>query len=900
MATVAAVLGGVALVACVALGYRAVQQEQRAQRGILTTELPPSRMPTGAPYGVNVALEQYSEQDLQRTLRQVQAAGFTWVRQRFPWSEIEPQPGQFDWARWDGLVDAAERRSLNIIALLDTCPAWARSPTDRENRLAPPQYATTYGLFVRAFAERYSGRIAAFQVWDQPNIAPYWGAGNADPSAYTRLLRIASAEIRRADASAIVLSAALAPNTEAGGRNLSDVLFLRGMYLSGGKGWFDALGAKAYGFWSGPEDRRADGRVLNFSRLVLLREEMVGEGDADVPIWAVESGWNALPADWEGQPSPWGTDDPAKQADRTRRAVLRARQEWGWLTLLCAPDLQPAVPMDDPRWGFALLGPDAAPTLFYSTWQEAISTPVARLRIDRTSYYARLAVLAVLFLAAAGLLWFSWPRSEWGDWLRQRGEAFLAAPEALQWASVGLLLAGFYFLPSTAVDLALLALACLLVVLRLDIGLACLVFSAPFFLYPKVVLGKAFSMVEILTLLCAGAWLWRWLSQSLRPGARSDRTALPGRLHAALRSLTSLDWAAVALVVLAALSLFVSANRGVSIREFRVIIIEPVLLYFLLRNARLDERQLLRLADALLLAGVAVSAIGLSQYLGHGDVILTEGVRRVHAVYASPNNLSLFLGRVIPLGIAVLAVSHSVRRRAYALALLPLLAGMFLTYSRGGWLLALPAAFLVVGLPRGRRATLLAALVVALCLAALVPLVGTQRLTSLLDWEQGTTFRRVRLWQASLAMLRDHPLTGVGMDNFLYQYPSYMLSDAWQEPGLSHPHNIVLDWWLRLGIAGVAVLLWLEAAFFDLARGQYRLLVDGDARAIMLGWLASMAATLAHGLIDNSYFLVDLAFVFFLTLGWVRAMQAQDASATRPAERGTGTPIGTAKPQGMQ
>ncbi len=34
-----------------------------------------------------------------------------------------------------------------------------------------------------------------------------------------------------------------------------------------------------------------------------------------------------------------------------------------------------------------------------------------------------------------------------------------------------------------------------------------------------------------------------------------------------------------------------------------------------------------------------------------------------------------------------------------------------------------------------------------------------------------------------------------------------------------------------------------------------------------------MIACLAHGLIDNSYFLVDLAFVFFTTLGIVASME---------------------------
>jgi O-antigen ligase len=154
----------------------------------------------------------------------------------------------------------------------------------------------------------------------------------------------------------------------------------------------------------------------------------------------------------------------------------------------------------------------------------------------------------------------------------------------------------------------------------------------------------------------------------------------------------------------------------------------------------------------------------------------------------------------------------------------------------------------------------------------LLPLVGTERFLSLFDFEQGTTFRRLKLWEASLAMIRDHPITGVGLDNFLYQYPNYVLREAWQEPDLSHPHNILLDYWTRLGIGGVVVLLWLQAAFFRRALRLYQRLPDGDQRAIILGLIASMVSMLAHGLIDNSYFLVDLAFIFFVGFGLIGAM----------------------------
>jgi O-antigen ligase len=333
----------------------------------------------------------------------------------------------------------------------------------------------------------------------------------------------------------------------------------------------------------------------------------------------------------------------------------------------------------------------------------------------------------------------------------------------------------------------------------------------------------------------------------------------------------------MAFVVLSVLLIPFSANRGVHIRELRVIIVEPALLYFVLRGGRLRDEQWMHLADALLVAGLAVCAVGLYQYTVGADVIVAEGVRRMRGVYASPNNLSLMLGRVIALALAVLWIGRGRRRWLYGLALIPLLLSLFLTYSRGGWLLSLPAALLAIGLMRGRRATLLALAAVALVAVLLVPVLGSERILSLFDFEQGTTFYRVKLWQAAVAMVRDHPLTGVGLDNFLYRYPEYMLPEAWQEPGLSHPHNIILDYWTRLGIGGVVILVWLQLGFFKLALRLYRGLPEGNGRAIILGLIAGMAATLAHGLIDNAYFLVDLAFIFFLGVGMVRAMSVRSA-----------------------
>ena len=133
-------------------------------------------------------------------------------------------------------------------------------------------------------------------------------------------------------------------------------------------------------------------------------------------------------------------------------------------------------------------------------------------------------------------------------------------------------------------------------------------------------------------------------------------------------------------------------------REFRVIVAEPALLYALLRASALTRAQVWRLVNALLLAGVAVCLIGLAQF-ATGDVIVGEGVRRVRAVWGSPNNAALFLGRLLPLALAFSLFLPGLRRRWLYSALAVLLAlTLFLTYSLGALVFGIPAsvAFVVV------------------------------------------------------------------------------------------------------------------------------------------------------------------------------------------------------------
>src|SRR5207249_1227032 len=91
---------------------------------------------------------------------------------------------------------------------------------------------------------------------------------------------------------------------------------------------------------------------------------------------------------------------------------------------------------------------------------------------------------------------------------------------------------------------------------------------------------------------------------------------------------------------------------------------------------------------------------------------------------------------------------------------------------------------------------------------------------------------RVDLWQSSLEMIRDHPLLGIGLDNFSYVYQQlYLREGAAAEPNLSHPHNWIFDFWLSLGFLGLVAFVWLLLRFWRSSRGTSWLLA-GAAGAI--------------------------------------------------------------------
>ncbi|MGH2594184.1 MAG: O-antigen ligase family protein, partial [Anaerolineae bacterium] len=424
------------------------------------------------------------------------------------------------------------------------------------------------------------------------------------------------------------------------------------------------------------------------------------------------------------------------------------------------------------------------------------------------------------------------------------------------------------------------AVLAILILLRLDLGLMLVAFFAPFYLLPANLFYRFSSMVELTLLMCVVAWgLRRLVAWRQRTTHHASRITFHVFADSLARRFSALDWAVLALFIVATLSLFAASAFEFALREWRIIILEPAIFYTLIRSSKFDRDAVWRIVDALVLAGALVAAIGLVQYAFDLNLITAEaGARRLRSVYGSPNNAALFLGRVFPIALAFALLGKGRRRAWYGLAIVPIVAAIALTQSRGAIFLGVPAAILAIGLLAGGRWVWAALGTLAVGAVAAIPFLNSPRVQALLSTE-GTQVFRLALWRSTLTMIREHPILGVGPDNFLYAYRGrYLRPEAWQESGLSHPHNVALDFAARLGLMGLGTFIWIQVAFWRIA---YSVLRDArrpsslniDNYALIIGLMASMVDFLAHGLVDAAYFVVDLAFVFMLTLALIQRIK---------------------------
>jgi endo-1,4-beta-mannosidase len=293
-------------------------------------------------------------------LAQAKAMGATTVRAEVSWAALEPEgPGdrQTDYlARLDRLVAGAGQRGIKPLVVLLRSPCWASSAPGAPGSCAsdaaeyPPRDAADYAEIARWLADRYRGKLAGMEIWNEPDHANEEYFKGPDKAArYAAILKAAERALDTADPKLPVLAGSLVGANGA---------FLEALYDEGIQGHYDALAVHYYD--------------LSLASLRSIRQVQLRNGDKR-PVWLTEFGWTSCfpSAKTEGEHK----CVTAQQQARNLGDLFRAFRGTSWLRGAIVYRLR-----DHPQEHFGVLDADGDRKPAFATLRTAFRRGLGRPR----------------------------------------------------------------------------------------------------------------------------------------------------------------------------------------------------------------------------------------------------------------------------------------------------------------------------------------------------------------------------------------------------------------------------------------------------------------------------------------------------------------------------------------
>ena len=120
-----------------------------------------------SPYGVCAHLNRMPPEEMKQELAGIARTGIGFVRTDLDWSQVEPEPGKWDFACWDALVEEAGRQGVKVLPILGgELPAHGKPPFRNLER---------WLNYVERCVSRYKGRIDCYEVINEADCDRPWG-----------------------------------------------------------------------------------------------------------------------------------------------------------------------------------------------------------------------------------------------------------------------------------------------------------------------------------------------------------------------------------------------------------------------------------------------------------------------------------------------------------------------------------------------------------------------------------------------------------------------------------------------------------------------------------------------------------------------------------------------------
>lgn len=348
---------------------------------------------------------------------------------------------------------------------------------------------------------------------------------------------------------------------------------------------------------------------------------------------------------------------------------------------------------------------------------------------------------------------------------------------------------------------------------------------------------------------------------------------------------TPLDLWLAGFALLSAVSIFQSAHATEGWYNYWHLMGLYVLSYLLVTQWTISRREKEKVAMAVLASAAVVCILGLLQYNAGIDVSAERWIdfeqfpelkTRVFSTLGNPNVLAAFLVMVVGLsaGWALDAPSGKMRSLLVLLSVLAVIC-ILLTYSRGAWLaLGIMALIMAAAWKHWSWRALAVSAVLVVLLGIVVHEAFMARLLSIrgmFNPADSSVALRWALWESTLAMIGEHPWSGLGWGSYRFVYPEYDFFVQNEAVIIYHGHNTLLSVAAEIGIPGM--LCFAVAWGTGIVRALIALKnADRKQKGFFLGLALALLGMAAFSLTDHVLFNIQVASVFWILLALVAAL----------------------------
>jgi O-antigen ligase len=370
--------------------------------------------------------------------------------------------------------------------------------------------------------------------------------------------------------------------------------------------------------------------------------------------------------------------------------------------------------------------------------------------------------------------------------------------------------------------------------------------------------------------------------------AATAATAAVGRGRRSYRAHRFVELAAIGFVAMALASTMASRDLASSANVLLHGIVEPLAMAAILVWLRPGRRDLVLVGAGLAFAAAFGTALNILQGLGTYGSFQAMLAHRLYFSWYTYGNVGFFglvLAATVQIEIGLLLARHrlGLSRRIAAPLLVAIaltLTGLFFTISKSAWLATTAAAAILAPLAvRSWRRRAAAALVAVALSAVFVPwptlllqatpaastayrtaiaqVVGSSRLNS---WDidtlsgHGSVAERYYALEGGVRMALDHPVLGVGLDQFARYYVKGQYRPAQARMLVDHAHSLFPEVAAELGLVASALLaIVMTGAMWAMWRA-WRTARSDLSRAMAASILAALAAWATGAIMFGCYF----------------------------------------------